>query len=215
VFQLILGISLSVIFLFVITLLLTEVAATYPMSNKYERNIFVRFNDFMFRNAADRNKARLLLVVLSCILGLCITLYIISNAASSKAAEEQPVYIANKTTVPVVTASFKDTLAEYSLSFLTRTKWEDGKIYCNNYVHFDGNPIWSFKDWSFYLLDKDGFLVKKFSFPLAELMFETKDGGRITGMIAKCNGELSQEEYAKIHSLEVVLDKKKVSPDLQ
>ena len=221
-FQLILGISLSVILLFVITLLLTEVAATYPMMNRYEGNIFVRFNDFLFKKAEDRNKARLLLLVLSCILALCITAFIISSVPEKSV----DTLISNTTATggeklqgppPVVTnKTLTDSYSELALGFSFRTKWEDNKIYANAYVRFDGKPIWSFKDWSFYLLDKDGFQVAKYSFALSDLIFETSPGGAIIGLAGRATPqELTLAEYQKIDRLQVVLDRRKAASDLE
>ncbi|HVK97440.1 MAG TPA: hypothetical protein VM368_06465 [Flavisolibacter sp.] len=207
-FQLILGIALSVILLFVITLLLTEVAATYPLMNRYERNIFVRFNEFLFKNAGERNKARLLLLVLSCILGLSITAYFISNPTekygNSQTTATPPVHVAP---LPV-TKTFTDSITVQGLVFIVRTKWEDGKIYCNNYIRFLDRPIWSFKDWSFYMLDNDGYLIKKISYTLNDLSFETRPEGGIMGLVGKTNDQLSLNEYHKIKKVEVVLDRK-------
>lgn len=178
------------------------------MMNRYERNIFIRFNDFLFKNVDDRNKARLLLIIMSCILGLSITAFFISNSSENKSINSSGEIINGPSAPLMVNKTLVDTSAEYGLSFVVRSKWEDGKIYSNHFVRFNDKPIWSFKEWTFCLMDKDGYMIRKVNFTLNDLMFETRPQGRIVGLTGKTNDAITMGEFQKIKKLKVILDRK-------
>lgn len=100
-----------------------------------------------------------------------------------------------------------DSLAEQGLLFTTLTKWEDGKVYCNHRVLFQKAVNWNFTDWHYSLLDKDGFLIKDFHFTQNDFIVDTKDG-RTTALLNRCNAAMTLNEYQRITSLQVILDKK-------
>jgi hypothetical protein len=65
VFQLILGISLGIILLFVILLLITEVAATYPVWKQFDSNFSAPVAPIPQKSKGERNTLKILLLVLT------------------------------------------------------------------------------------------------------------------------------------------------------
>lgn len=207
--QLIIGISLGIILLFVILLLITEVTATYPVWKHFNTDLLSKVNDQVFKTRGERNSLKLLLLVVSCLLGFCIVAFLIGSSVPPGKGNAVVKVDSLRTTAALTTQKqLSDSIGEHGLFFSLEAKWEDGKLYGNNRVSFLKSPVWSFADWRYSLLDADGFLIKEFRFALADFVFETKPGGRITGLLNRFNAEMTIKEFQRIEKLQVVLDKK-------
>ena len=209
-FQLIIGILLGVLLLFVIVLLITEVATTYPVWKQAERE--PSFNDHNHNGRERRNPVRIFLLILVALIGLSMAVYLVGSELlqpEEKTAQKQPA--ADDEQEPVVytkilTASF----AGQQIHFRLQTKWEGGKLYGNNNISFRSDSVWRYSDCRYHLLDKEGFLVKEIIFVPDDFIYITTPEGRINGVSNKFNTEISLREYRKIEKLQVVLDKKMV-----
>ncbi|NTS40046.1 hypothetical protein HRG84_03945 [Flavisolibacter sp. BT320] len=209
-FQLIIGILLGVLLLFVIILLITEVATTYPVWKQAGRE--AAFGDEPLNGRGRRSPVRIFLLILVALIGLSMAVYLVGtrllepgetvakNQAASNTSEE-PVLHAK-----VLTASY----AGRQVHFRLQTKWEDGKLYGNNNISFQSDSVWRFTDCRYHLLDKEGFLVKEIIFVPDDFIYITTPEGKTNGVSSKFNTEISLREYRKIEKLQVVLDKKMV-----
>jgi hypothetical protein len=210
VFQLIIGILLGVLLLFVIVLLITEVASTYPVWKQADRE--PSFNDHANNGRERRSPVRIFLLILVALIGLSMAVYLVGSQlmqpeeqtakkpTETDSTQEPVVY------TKVLTASF----AGRQIHFRLQTKWEDGKLYGNNNISFRSDSVWRFSDCRYHLLDKEGFLVKEIIFVPDDFIYLTTPEGRINGVSSKFNSEISLREYQKIEKLQVVLDKKMV-----
>lgn len=207
-FQLIIGILLGVLLLFVIILLITEVATTYPVWK--QANGESAFNDHNGRQR--KSPVRIFLLILVALIGLSMAVYLVGTRLiepekavvkelAEPETEREPVLH-----VKVLTASF----AGRQIHFRLQTKWEDGKLYGNNNISFQSDSAWRFSDCRYHLLDKEGFLVKEIIFVPDDFIYLTTPQGRTSGLSSKFNTEISLREYRKIEKLQVVLDKKMV-----
>lgn len=211
-FQLIIGILLGVLLLFVIVLLITEVATTYPVWKQAERE--PSFTDHSHNGRERRSPVRIFLLILVALIGLSMAVYLVGSQLvqpeeNSVQKRTEPDDI--NTDEPVVytkvlTASF----AGQQIHFRLQTKWEDGKLYGNNNISFRSDSSWRFSDCRYHLLDKEGFLVKEIVFVPDDFIYVTTPEGRVNGVSSKFNTEISLREYRKIEKLQVVLDKKMV-----
>jgi len=201
--QLIIGISLGLIFLFVVILLVTEMAATYPVWKQFDSALLTRLHADLFKNKTGRNGLKSILLVLACFLGFCIVGLLVSNSAPPSI---KPVETTNPTVV--VQKQLADSATGYGYKFSCHTKWQDGKIYCNNRIYLQHSSAPLVAECRFELLDKDGFLLKEFSFTPADFFSETQPDGELTALLNHCKAEMGIDEYLRIEKLQVVLDKK-------
>ncbi len=205
-FQLILGISLGVILLFVILLLITEVAATYPVWKQIDSSFSRQTPTQPQQNKRGRNALKLLILVLTAVGILCVLGYLINNKTEPQ--QTAPGINAENATATVYTKLLSANSADYLLSFRLQTKWQDGKLYGNNSITFNTDSVWRPTDCRYYLLDREGFLIKEIVFSPDDFVFETNPSGRTRGLVNKFNTQLSLQEYRKIEKLQVVLDEK-------
>lgn len=205
-FQLVIGIVLGIILLFVIVLLITEVAATYPVWRQGESGSV--FGGHPLPGRERRNPVRIFLLILVALAGLGMAVYLVSSEMvkpEPPAAENRlPATTASAVHTKLLTGSSSNSL----LVFRLQTKWEDGKLYGNNSINFRSDSAWRFTDCRYHLLDHDGFLVKEIVFLPEDFVYTTSPDGRITGISNKFNTEVSLKEYQKIEKMQVVLDKK-------
>jgi hypothetical protein len=210
VFQLIIGILLGVLLLFVIILLITEVATTYPVWKQADKE--PSFNDHTHNGRERRSPVRIFLLILVALIGLSMAVYLVGSELMQPEEKAAPKSVeTNEAEEPVVytkvlTASFSG----QQIHFRLQTKWEDGKLYGNNNISFRSDSAWRFSDCRYHLLDKEGFLVKEIIFVRDDFIYVTTPDGRINGVSSKFNTEISLREYRKIEKLQVVLDKKMV-----
>lgn len=208
-FQLIIGILLGVLLLFVIVLLITEVATTYPVWKQADKE--PSFHDHSHNSQERRSPVRIFLLILVALIGLSMAVYLVGSQLMQP--EEKTVQKRTETNdaeavvyTKVLTASF----AGQQIHFSLQIKWEDGKLYGNNNISFRSDSAWRFSDCRYHLLDKEGFLVKEIVFVPDDFIYITTPEGRINGVSSKFNTEISLREYRKIEKLQVVLDKKMV-----
>lgn len=212
--QLIIGVFLGVILLFVIVLLLTEITSTYPVWKHFSNKSLLYANRLPAAKARKQNRLRLFLLLMGCLLGIAAVAFFAGKllfATRATAAKEANV----KSRLPVapVNRHLTAIATDDGLLFTLQTKWEDGKIYGNNKVLFQKAPITNFSDWLYLLLDKDGFLLKEFHFSPTEFIVETAADGRVTALLNRFNAAMTQKEYLRIDRLQVVVDKKvKMNP---
>lgn len=202
---------MGVILLFVIMLLITEMASTYPVWKHFgTKNNFHLSDQHSERKEKQPKSLRTLLLVFFCIVGFGVAAFLIFNALAAKeqtpvaevrTASEQPV-------MSPVERRLTDVSAGYDLLFTLQTKWEDGKIYGNNRITFQKLPAPNFSDWLYSLLDKDGFLIKEFHFSSNDFVSETDTAGRTTALLNRFNADMSLKEYQRIDRLQVVVDKR-------
>lgn len=209
--QLIIGILLGVILLFVIVLLITEMASTYPVLKSLDTHNGSSFEQPVHhKKERTTNGMRITLVVFLCILGFGVAAFLISNSLMTKdtaPAESLPVGNASLAS-PAVERRLTDVSEEYGLLFTLQTKWEDGKIYGNNRIAFQRIPTANFSEWLYSLLDKDGFLIREFHFSTTDFVAETDTSGRTSAFLNRFNAEMSLKEYQRIDRLQVVVDKR-------
>lgn len=207
--QLIIGISLGIILLFVIVLLVTEMAATYPVWKHFQHRSPAPDNDNGFRQE-PRNGLNVLLLVLVCIIGFCIAGFLIGSAWPGKNPE--PITKAVSINQPVRATGAKklsDSLVSRQLFFTSETKWEDGKMYCNNQVFPEDPQPLLFTELRFSFLDKDGFLIRELRFTPSDFVTEMNAYGGIAALLNRSSTGMSEKEYNRIAKLQVVLDKKR------
>lgn len=205
-FQLIIGVLLGIILLFVIVLLITEVGSTYPVWRQGERGSV--FNDQSLPSREQRNPVRIFLLILVALLGLGIAVYLVSSELTQPNAAVAEKLPPASDKPAVYTKLLTGSSANQLLYFRLQTKWEEGKLYGNNSINFRNDSAWRFTDCRYHLLDKDGFLVKEIVFLPEEFVYMTTPEGRITGISNKFNAEISLREYQKIEKMQVVLDKR-------
>ncbi len=205
-FQLVIGILLGIILLFVIVLLITEVGSTYPVWRQGEKG-FV-FSDPSPPTHGRRNPLRIFLLILVAVLGLGMAVYLVSSQLTQPDAAVAEKLPPASDKPPVYTKLLTGSAANQLLQFRLQTKWEEGKLYGNNNINFRNDSAWQFTDCRYHLLDRDGFLVKEIVFLPEEFVYMTNPSGRITGISNKFNSEISLREYQKIEKMQVVLDKK-------
>lgn len=209
--QTILGVALSLVLLIVFTLLLTEVAGF----SFHFRKPFPSGGDRAENTPEQRDKKNLSYLLLSTftlfILAILMFLLEPSKIPENETATRKkgysgaaPILSSTKST----TAVFKDSSMKHGIIFVADLKWEDDKMYINFDVRFLADPIWNFKDWTWLLLDSEGYLIKQYDMTLNHYMFKVAPGGRIAGLTGKRNDSLAFTEYERISHLQVVLDKK-------
>jgi hypothetical protein len=100
------------------------------------------------------------------------------------------------------------TLTGLPLQFRLQTKWDDGKLLGTNQVRFSADSVGPFAECRYYLLDKEGFLVKELVFTPDDFVAETTPGGKVRGLLNRFATPMHPKDYRKIEQLQVVLDKK-------
>ena len=216
--QLIIGITLGIILLFVIMLLITEMASTYPVWKHFEKSPKASLPAYTFTEKKEKEPGNLraLLLVLLCITGFGVAIFLIVSSPSQgvQPVSERPAYSGRTPeappTAPAVSLERRltDISTVYGLMITLQTKWADGKIYGNSRVSFEKTPVPNVTDWRFSLLDKDGFLIREFHFSANDFVFETGANEQITGLLNRFNADMSLKEYQRIDRLQVVVDKK-------
>lgn len=208
VLQLIIGISLGIILLFVIVLLVTEMTATYPVWKHFQHRSSVPDNDTGFREE-PRNGLGVLLLVLVSIIGFCIAGFLIGTAWPRKTPE--PITKAVSISQPVNAEGGKklsDSLPSQHLFFTSETKWEDGKMYCNNQVFPENPQPLEFTELRYAFLDKDEFLIRELRFTPNDFVAEMNAYGSLAALLNRSSTAMTEKEYGRIKKLQVVLDKK-------
>lgn len=202
-FQLIIGISLGIILLFVLLLLVSELTATYPVWKHFQKTPFTT------GKAAKLNKGRSplkrLLLLLFSLVALCLVAFFMRHhlLPAKKHAIE------NKAPEVLAAAAAKNLrLRSAAALFTLETKWEEGKIYGKGRITFRDTLMPVFVILSYLLLDKDGFLIKEFQFPRTDFLYETDSSGRTTALLNRFRAAMDLKEYRHIASMQVVLDKK-------
>lgn len=207
-FQLVIGIFLGVLLLFVILLLVTEVAATYPLRKQFDQSLLPQVNDRFVKKGGEQNHLKLILLILGCMLGFGIIVLFINDAPGKKS----PPSLLRSHTIsePVkrTTKTLTNNAAGDSLLFTLQLKWEDGRMYGNNKVTFTRTSVLNFSDWRYFLLDKDGFLIKELAFTLDSFVVMTNPGDGAIGLLNRFNSNISIDEFQKIEIMEVALDRK-------
>jgi hypothetical protein len=209
VLQLIIGISLGIILLFVIVLLVTEMAATYPVWKHFQHRSPAPGNDKGFQQE-QRNGLHVLLLVMVCIIGFCIAGFLIGTAWPGK--PPAPFTKAVSVNQPVKATGEKklsDSLVSQHLFFTSETKWEDGKMYCNNQVFPENPQPLLFTELRYSFLDKDEFLIRELHFTPNDFVTEMNAYGGIAALLNRSSTGMSEKEYNRIEKLQVVLDKKR------
>jgi hypothetical protein len=204
VFQLILGISLGLLLLFVVLLLVTEVAATYQVLKHFDRNDSPPDSMLPRQGIARQNHSKILLLLLSGVAILSVLIYLLIEKTNLQAAT--PGVKAEQAAPSVQSKLLSALSSDHTISFRLQTKWQDGKMYGNNSVFFHTDSIRPLTGCRYFLLDKDGFLVKQVLFSTNDFVYETGPDGRVRGLMSKFNTDLSPEDYQKIEKLQVVLD---------
>lgn len=207
-FQLVIGIFLGVLLLFVILLLVTEVAATYPLRKQFDQMMLTPVTDQFEKKAGKRNNLKLLLLLLGCMLGFSIVVLFINDAPGKK---EQPSLLRVQTISEPVKRTAKtltNNAAGDSLFFTLQLKWEDGRMYGNNKVTFTRTSVLNITDWRYFLLDNDGFLIKELGFTLDSFVVITNPDDGAPGLLNRFNSGISVDEFHKIEKMEVALDRK-------
>lgn len=208
-FQLVLGIFLSVLLLVVILLLVTEVAATYPFRKHFDETILAQPTDRYPARSRGWTNLKLFFVVLGCMLGVCIALLVITGSTQPK--NSPSLLRSASVTAPPAKANNKlltDSSMSHSLTFSLQLKWEDGKMYGNNKVGLTDSLNPGFTDLRYYLLDRDGFLIKELSFIQDDFIAELGPDNRVQNLTNKFNTVINAGEFQKIEKMQAVLDKK-------
>lgn len=204
---LILGISLGIILLFVVVLLVTEMAATYPVWKQFDRERLPHSGQYILQPTIRQKRLKILLLALVCLLALFAIFVLVRNPAEKSGSEAVVEARTEAGTLPLPAGKFlTDSLAEQGVLVTLLAKWQDEKIYCNTRILFQQAPAAS--EWQISLLDKEGFVIKEFRFTAADFVAEVQPGGAITALLNRSNAPLSQKEYQRIVKLQVVLDKK-------
>lgn len=209
-FQLILGISLGIILLFVLLLLITEVAATYPVWKQFDKRE-PSLHDSPPQRNDKRNYMAIWLLVLVVLLIICLIAYFISTEVTK---QKQPEEKTEATAAPKkgYTKLLSGSDAGHFAFFRLQTKWQDGRMYGNNTITFHKDTVLQFSDCRYHLLDGDGFLVREISFSPEDFVYTSGPSGTVNGLSSKFNTEMELQDYRKIEKLQVVLDKKIVMP---
>lgn len=205
--QLIIGISLGVILLFVIVLLVTEMAATYPVRKQFDQ---LPVDTVRKPELPQRKKTKgTALMLLLCLAAFLLIAYFITNLLPPEQSK------ATKTTPPVSNRPpdkprkrFADSISHPGFFFTAETKWEDGRLYCNNRVFFENPQPAPFSEMRYVFLDKDGFQLRAFSFAASDFVVETNPFGGVASLLNRSSTEMSWKEYNRVEKLQVVLDKK-------
>lgn len=206
-FQLILGISLGVILLFVILLLITEVAYTYPVWKSAGKNLSSPFTQLAEKK--DKRNLRILLLSLLGVIGICLAVYFFSLKDPAPAKVLPQETIQPSTPSPSLFAKqLAGISADGKLSFRLQTKWEEGKLYGNNTITFTNDSVWRYTNCRYLLLDKDGFLLKEILFSSNDVAYIVGPANRNAGVMSKFNIEMGRREYQRIDKLQVILDNK-------
>ena len=208
-FQLILGISLGLILLFVLVLLVTEMAATYPVWKHFKMDLSAHPGNPAKPPGTKKRLAKVVLVTLLAIASFCTIAQLVNGFRAEKedrtaAAETKPV---NQPADFSAKKYLSDSVSTPGLRFASQIKWEEGKMYCNNRVLFENEPAWNFTDCHYSFLDKEGFLITDIHFSQTDFVTETK-AGRMTALLNRSNISISFGEYQRIAQLQVVLDNK-------
>lgn len=207
--QLIIGISLGIILLFVIVLLVTEMTATYPVWKHFQHRSPAPDNDTGFQHE-PRNGPNVLLMVLVCIIGFCIAGFLIGTAWPGKIPEPITKAVSvNQVARAAGEKKLSDSLVSQHLFFTSAIKWEDGKMYCNNQVFPENPQPLTFTELRYSFLDKDEFLIRELHFTANDFVTEMNAYGGIAALLNRSSAEMSEKEYNRIKKLQVVLDKKR------
>jgi hypothetical protein len=204
VLQLIIGISLGLILLFVILILISELTATYPVWKHFNRPFHSAWNNGPEKG--KQNKLPFLLLLLVCLFGIGMAAFLVTDTLPRN--DEPKVKADSASRVmqePKVRKLLTDSLPGFF--FRTETKWEDGKMYCNNQVFLENPQPLHFSDLRYSFLDKDEFLIKELHFTFNDFVSETNGYGGISALLNRCSTELSQKEFDRIDKLQVVLNK--------
>ena len=205
--QLIIGISLGIILLFVIVLLVTEMMATYPVWKQFHRPA----GDVPESSLGNgkSGSSTLLLLLLACLVVLAIAALLMTNRLPGKPAEESTiVHSASKEEVVKTEKLFVDSTSQPGIFFRSETKWEDGKMYCNNRVFLENPQPLTFTEMQFSFLDKDHFQIGRLQLTPGDFVVETNGYGGISALLNRGAVEMSVKEYGRIEKLQVALDKK-------
>ena len=205
--QLIIGISLGLLLLFVLLLLITEVAATYPVWKQGERESDSPLTSLPQRNGGRQGSFKLVLLILTGMVALGAGSYLlISTLGRNVTAPE--LKISEAAAAGKARKYLTGTVEGHQIRFQLQTKWEDGKIYGNSVFEPGSDTAWQFKESRFYFLDQEGFLLKLISFSPDDFVFITDANEKVTGLTHKFSTAMTLAEYEKVAKLQVVLDKK-------
>lgn len=209
-FQLILGISLGAILLFVLLLLITEVAATYPIWKHFD-NRSPTSQDSPRGLDGKRNNIALWLLLLIVLLIISLSAYFLSI---ERGKQQMPETKLEKQAPPtnVYSKQLAGSDAGRRFFFSLQTKWEDGKMYGNNAVTFHQDTLLGFSECRYHLLDRDGFLISEIVFSPNDFVYTTGAEGKVNGLSGRFNIEIGLQEYQKVQKLQVVLDKRLFVP---
>jgi hypothetical protein len=139
------------------------------------------------------------------ILGI-LCLIVLATAFGLSINQPAPVVKEQKTTQDLQPKVMGANSAGYSAFFQLHTKWEGGKLYGNSTVTFHTDSVKVPTECRFFLLDKDGFLVKSISFSPADFVWEV--GSTPPRLVCRFNTDMSSDDYLKIEKLQVAVDGK-------
>lgn len=203
--QLIIGISLGLILLFVILLLVSELTATYPVWKHFKHPSL----SFPKQSAETEKQTNLpfILLLLVCLFGIGMAAFLVTEALPQTEEPKVQADTASRSmlVMPKTRKLLTDSLPGFF--FRTETKWEDGKMYCNNQVFLENPQPLNFSELRYSFLDKDDFLIKEIQFSPSDFVTETNGYGGLSALLNRCNTDLSQKEFYRIEKLQVVLDK--------
>lgn len=204
--QLIIGISLGIILLFVIVLLVTEMMATYPVWKQFHRPADLHESSSGSGKSAS---STFLLLLLACLVVLAIVALLITNKMPGKQVEENSLVHSASKQESIKTEKFVvDSMSQPGIFFRSESKWEDGKMYCNNRVFFENPQPPTFTEMRFSFQDKDHFQISELQLTPGDFVTETNGYGGVSALLNRSTVEMSVKEYGRIEILQVVLDKK-------
>ena len=205
--QLIIGISLGLLLLFVLLLLITEVAATYPVWKQAGRESDSPMPPPPQSNGGRQGSFKLVLLILTGMVALGAVSYLLITALGRNVTA--PELKVSEAAEPGRARKYlTGTVEGHQIRFQLQTKWEDGKIYGNSVFEPGSDTAWQFKESRFYFLDQEGFLLKLISFSPDDFVFITDANEKVTGLTHKFSTAMTLAEYEKVAKLQVVLDKK-------
>lgn len=210
--QVAIGVFLLLLLLLVLVLLLTEVVTDDTFSSQPNNYLHGQQLEIENKSRKGKNKtARYLLFSLCCITGISLCLYFISKGPES--IESSPLFKTNASQSEKldVQKNFVDSSAGYSLQASLQTKWVEGKLFGKANLQYNStDSLPAIGLCSFYLLDADGYLLKKFDLTAADFLIHQTPEGRTIGYTAQVNAPFSFTDYQRLSALKLVLDRKLV-----